>query len=362
LYLNVTLLNAIPHPAMLIGKDRDILAANEKAKDMGASPGDKCYEGFSTCSRFCDEGTRCGFCKKGLDFEDVDSKHMEIEGDYHTWDTWWVPVENNSFLHYSIDITDARRSEQNLIESARELKASNEELEQFAYIASHDLQEPLRVVSTYCQLIDIFTTTNCTEGMEEEKKKELKRYIDFTKDATNRMRFLIKDLLEFSRVGRADDNYEMVDIDRIIKDAISDFDVAIKEYNAIIEYTDMPIIMAKRRRIGQVFHNLISNAIKFRSDKNIIIEIDVEERKNDWLFSVSDNGMGIDDKQQERVFGIFKRLHSREEYPGTGIGLALVKKIIENHGGEIWLESSIDEGSTFFFTIPKSWEIIKSRK
>jgi len=355
LYFNITLLNAIPHTAMLISKDRIVLASNEKAKTMGAIINGNCFDGFSTCGQFCRDGGDCCFCERGLSLCNIDDKFMEIDAFGLIWDTWWVPVGDDAFLHYSIDITEMKRAEQNLKESARELEASNKELEQFAYIASHDLQEPLRVVSTYCQLIAMFVEENCSDTMTEEEGKELAQYIYFTKDATNRMRFLIKDLLEFSRVGRADIVYEVIDVNDVIEAAIRDFDVAIKEHEVVIEYTDMPIIMGRRRRIGQIFHNLISNAIKFRSDKNVIISIDVEERENDWLFSVSDTGIGIDEKHQERIFGIFKRLHARDDYPGTGIGLSLVKKIVENHGGNIWVDSS-PEGSTFFFTIAKTVE------
>ncbi len=362
LRLNMILLDAIPHPAMLINKHRIVLAANEKAKDMGASVGGNCFEGFSTCKSICKNNGECCFCNRGLDIDHMDSKHMEIDAYEHVWDTWWVPVGNNAFLHYSIDITDIRRGEQNLVEAARELKSSNEELEQFAYVASHDLQEPLRVVSAYCQMIEMFVAENCSEGMAIEKKQELQQYIDFTKDATRRMSFLIKDLLEFSRVGRSDDNYELIDAQNVIENVIKDFDIAIKEHSVIIEYSDMPVVMVKRKRLGQVFHNIISNAIKFRSDRGIVISIDVRERTNDWLFSISDTGIGIDEKQLERVFGIFKRLHSGDEYPGTGIGLSLVKKIIENHGGESWIESEKGQGSTFFFTIPKIGEIMKLKK
>lgn len=363
LRLNNILLDAIPHPAMLINKNRKILAANEKAKDMGAMVGDNCYNGFSTCKTICRDQGDCCFCKRGLDLDDMDSKNLEIEAYEHVWDTWWVPVGNNAFLHYSVDITDIRRGEQNLVEAARELKSSNEELEQFAYVASHDLQEPLRVVSTYCQLIEMFIENHCADNMDVEIKKELERYIDFTIDATSRMSYLIKDLLEFSRVGRLSDNYVMIDINNVIKNVIKDFDIAIKEHKVTIEYEDMPIIMGKKRRIGQVFHNIVSNAIKFRSkDRDVVISVGCEEKKNDWLFSISDNAIGIEENYQDRVFGIFKRLHSREEYPGTGIGLALVKKIVENHGGEIWVKSKKDVGSTFFFTIPKSWEIVKKKK
>jgi len=363
LKLNNILLDAIPHPAMLVDKNRIILAANEKSRDMGAVVGSNCYDGFSTCKTICQNQENCCFCNRGLDLNSMDSKNLEIEAYEGIWNVWWVPVGNNAFLHYSIDITDIRRGEQNLIESARELKTSNKELEQFAYVASHDLQEPLRVVSTYCQLIEMFVNSNCKDNLNDNQVEELDKYINFTTDATNRMRFLIKDLLEFSRVGRLSDNYVMIDINEVVNNVIKDFDIAIKEYDVVIENVDMPTIMGKKRRIGQIFHNIISNAIKFRNKKrDIIIFIDVEERKNDYLFSISDTGIGIEKKQLDRIFGIFKRLHTREEYPGTGIGLALVKKIVENHGGEIWVESEKDIGSTFFFTIPKSWEIIKIRK
>ena len=362
LRLNKMLLDAIPHPALLINKDRTILAANEKSRDMGANVGDRCFDSFSTCKTICSKNDECCFCSRGLDINDMDAKNLEIGAYGHIWDTWWVPVGNNAFLHYSIDITDIRRNEQNLIESARELQNSNEELEQFAYVASHDLQEPLRVVSMYCQMIDRFIQENFPKDMPEKKQKELKLYMDFTQDATHRMSFLIKDLLEFSRVGRADDNYEMTNINDIIDNVIKDFNISISENNVTIEHTEMPVLMVKKKRISQVFHNLISNAIKFKKGDSVSISIEVKERENDWLFSVSDDGIGIEEKHQERIFGIFKRLHSREDYPGTGIGLALVRKIVESHGGEVWLESEGGEGATFLFTIPKSWEIIKSKK
>lgn len=363
LRLNNTLLDAIPHPAMLISKDRVVLASNEKAKDMGATVGELCYDGFSTCKELCKDRDNCCFCNRGLDIDDQDAKNLEIEAYGNVWDTWWVPVGKNAFLHYSVDITDIRQSEHNLMDAARELKTSNSELEQFAYVASHDLQEPLRVVSTYCQLIELFVEDNCSGCFDSDKIEELHQYIDFTKDATTRMSFLIKDLLEFSRVGKLGDSYVMNDINLVIHDTIKDFDVSIKEHNVSIDYTDMPTVAGKRKRIGQIFHNIISNAIKFRKKGvDVEISIDVEERKHDWLFSISDNGIGIPPKQLERVFGIFKRLHSRDEYPGTGIGLALVKKIIDAHGGEIWVESELGQGSVFFFTIPKSWEMVKNKK
>lgn len=247
-----------------------------------------------------------------------------------------------------------------LRESTKELRKSNKELEQFAYITSHDLQEPLRVVASYCQLIKEFIEENCQKDLTSEEKEEIDKYIGFTIDATYRMKALIQDLLEFSRVGRVDNSYSMVNLNNVLKDILNDFEITTKEYNINIECQNLPQIPIKERRIGQVFHNLISNAIKFRKENVLTkIKIGYEEKENEYIFFVSDNGVGINNKYLDRIFGLFKRLYTRQEYPGTGIGLALVKKIVENHKGRIWVESEIDKGSTFYFTIPRG-EILEN--
>ena len=235
---------------------------------------------------------------------------------------------------------------------ADNLKKSNEDLEQFAYIASHDLQEPLRAVSSYCQLLKEKEYNN----VDEESKK----FLDYIIDSSFRMKTLIKELLDYSRVGRKDKPFEKIDLKELLQEVLYDFEVSIKETNAnIIIESELPEIFAIRFRIKQLLHNIISNSLKFRSDKKPVIRISCCETEDShyWLFSVKDNGIGIDKKYYHRIFGVFKRLYSREEYPGTGIGLALCKKIVERHGGRIWVESEVNKGTCIYFTIAKAWDI-----
>jgi PAS domain S-box-containing protein len=224
------------------------------------------------------------------------------------------------------------------------LKKHNKELEQFAYIASHDLQEPLRTVSNYMQVF------------EEEYLMLLddnaRRYLHSVNNATKRMSLLIKSLLDFSRLGY---NIKLTSVDckKVIDDVIADLDLMIKTSNAIIEVTEMPQLNIYEIEIRQVFQNLITNAIKFqKKDIRPEIKIGVEEINKQWKFSVSDNGIGIASEYFERVFDIFQRLNPNEEYTGNGIGLSNCKKIVQLHQGEIWVESTLGQGTTFHFTIP----------
>ena len=263
--------------------------------------------------------------------------------------------KNNNFTHticYLTDVTENKKSGIALEELAKELKKSNLELEQFAYVASHDLQEPLRVVSSYCQLLK----EKHYSHMDEDGRK----YIDYAIDATLRMKILIKELLDFSRVGRKDEPFEEVKISDIIKEVLSDYEMAIDETEAeiIIENGDLPVICAIRFRIKQLLSNLLSNALKFHSDKKPIIRIGCCDEDDNWLFYVKDNGIGIESQYFDRIFGIFKRLYSRDEYPGTGIGLALCKRIVETHGGKIWVDSDADEGTWIYFTISKNIGVV----
>jgi len=230
-----------------------------------------------------------------------------------------------------------------------ELKHKNEELEQFAYVASHDLQEPLRVVSSYCQLLK--EKCHKCENVDDETKK----WLNYTIDATDRMKTLIKELLDFSRVGRKDEPFEKVDLNEIVEEVKNDFEILIKETNTIIVIEEkLPYINCIKFRIRQLIYNLISNSIKFAGEEAPLINISFCEEKGEWLFCIKDNGIGIDSKYYDRIFEIFKRLYSREEYPGTGIGLALCKKIVETHNGKIWVDSVVNKGSLFYFTLPKS--------
>ncbi|WP_440945334.1 PAS domain S-box protein [Methanosarcina sp. T3] len=246
------------------------------------------------------------------------------------------------------DITERKKAEEMLELKLAELARSNAELEQFAYVSSHDLQEPLRMIVSYLQLLQ-----RKYQGRLDDKAD---KYIYFAVDGGSRMQSLINDLLEFSRVTTKAREFEPNDCEFILNQVLANLEIAIKENEATISYDPLPEIMADGTQLAQVFQNLISNAIKFRSKEAPKIQISVEKEEGQWLFSVQDNGIGIDPKYSERVFEVFKRLHKKEEYPGTGIGLSICKKIIERHGGCIWVESELEKGSTFYFTLPINFQ------
>ncbi len=226
----------------------------------------------------------------------------------------------------------------------QELERSNQELEQFAYVASHDLREPLRMISSYIQLFE-----QKYKDMLDENGIE---FIHYIVDGSKRMHELINALLEYSRVGNRDKVLKTVDCNDILSTVKRNLQIAIEEHDARIEYNGLPKIKADQMQLVRLFQNLINNAIKFRGDEPPVIKVQAKERDYDWLFSVSDNGIGIDEEHFKKVFLIFQRLHIRSQYGGTGIGLAVCKKIIERHGGKIWVESEEQKGSTFYFTIP----------
>lgn len=229
---------------------------------------------------------------------------------------------------------------------AKELTLSNEELEQFAYVASHDLQEPLRMVTSFLSQLEKKYSNHLDEKAH--------MYIDFAVDGASRMRNIILDLLEYSRVGKNNDELEPININEVVEQAKVLLRNVIEEKGATIVYGKLPIIMAYRSPIVQVFQNLIENGLKYaKADVAPIIDIKAKELKNEWEFTIKDNGIGIKKDYYEKVFVIFQRLHNRDEYSGTGMGLAIVKKIIENFGGKIWLESEEGKGSTFHFTLPQ---------
>jgi PAS domain S-box-containing protein len=251
-------------------------------------------------------------------------------------------------LNLAQDAEEARRrteaSERQLAVSAEDLVRSNRELEQFAYVASHDLQEPLRMVGSFMQLLE----RKYKGRLDEQADK----YIHFAVDGARRMQDLIRDLLKYSRVARGDLLREPVDCGRLLDGVRANLRVAIAESGARIEAGPLPAVEAIPSLLSQVFQNLIDNAIKYRGDRPPEIRIRAGVKDGRWVFSVSDNGIGIEPQHLERIFVIFQRLHPRDRYPGSGIGLAITKKIVERHGGRIWAESRPGEGSTFFFTLP----------
>ncbi len=245
-----------------------------------------------------------------------------------------------------VDITERKHSEAILQEKLLELQRSNEDLQQFAYVCSHDLQEPLRVISNYTQLL--------ARRYSDQLDQDAKDFIEFTVDATKRMQELINDLLLYSRVDTKGKEFVSTDCNQTVAMAMANLKVAIDESGAQVHCAQLPAVEADGSQILQVFQNLIGNAIKFRSTDAPVVTISAEETSKSWTFAVKDNGQGFDMKYGDRIFVIFQRLHTKEMYPGSGIGLAVCKKIVERHGGAIWVESEPGKGTTFRFTMPKS--------
>ena len=242
----------------------------------------------------------------------------------------------------SSELIDANRI---LEDQATDLARSNADLEQFAYVASHDLQEPLRVVSNYVQLL--------ANKYQRELDTNAHAFIQYALDASNQMYNLINDLLLYSQIGHTEDLSEDINIESSILQAISNLEISIKASGASITHGNVPKVSANYIQLTQVIQNLLSNAIKFRSSQPPQIHIDATPLENEWLFAFRDNGIGIEPRFHDRIFMIFQRLHSKTQYSGTGVGLPICKKIIERHGGNIWVESIPNSGSVFYFTLPR---------
>ncbi|MEW6054389.1 MAG: PAS domain S-box protein [Nitrospirota bacterium] len=244
----------------------------------------------------------------------------------------------------SRDITERNRAEQELIELTNELRRSNADLQQFAYAASHDLQEPLHVVAGFVKLLE--------KRYKDRLDEKAREFIDYSLEGVERMQMLIRDLLAYSQVGEKGKRFTRTSASEALETAIHNLHSALGESNAKVTYDLLPTVMADASQLSRLFQNLIGNALKFRSRERPEIHISAERKPNEWVFSVRDNGIGIAPKNLDRIFIVFQRLHSREEYEGTGIGLAICKRIVERHGGRIWAESEPGNGSVFFFSIP----------
>lgn len=244
-----------------------------------------------------------------------------------------------------IDIT-ARKEAETAVEAHNEqLRRSNAELEQFAYIASHDLQEPLRMVASFTQLLE--------DRYSDKLDDRARKYIGYAVEGAKRMQSLVRDLLAYSRVTSAEKVLKPVESGAVVAAVTERLSAPIRESGTKVLVHPLPLVMSDELELGQVFQNLISNAVKFRAaDRPPRIEIAAEQQGAMWRFSVADNGIGIDEKFSERIFQMFQRLHERSKYDGSGIGLAIAKKIVERHGGKIWFVSAPDKGTTFHFTLP----------
>ena len=291
----------------------------------------------------------------GERWESVEINILHLDGSIRTvlWNSATIFAENKpvATIAQGQDITERKQVEDDLKQTLNVLRRSNEELKQFAYIASHDLQEPLRMIASYLQLIE--------RRYKGKLDKDADEFIAFAVEGANRLQEMIVGLLAYSRVETKGNPFEKVDFSEILAKAILNLKIAIDESGAIIMNDELPAIEVDGSQFIQVFQNLIANSIKFKSSEPPLINIsakqisEIEGSKNPdtWLFSVKDNGIGIDPQYQDRLFIIFQRLH-RTEYPGVGIGLSLCKRIVERHGGHIWFESEVGNGTTFYFTIP----------
>ncbi|HEX3014289.1 MAG TPA: PAS domain S-box protein [Methanobacterium sp.] len=243
------------------------------------------------------------------------------------------------------DITERKQAEKKLTETIEELERSNYELQQFAYITSHDLQEPLRTIASYTQLIERRYRNKLDDDADD--------FIDFIVEAAVRMKDMIQGLLYYSRVGTKGGELKSTNTEELLEIVLYNLNAAIKENNVTITHDELPVIVADEGQLIQLFQNLISNAIKFKKDNEYPrVHISAYKDENEYIFSVADNGIGIEPQYFNRIFEVFKRLHTNVEYDGTGIGLSISKRIIERHGGKIWVESEADKGSVFYFTIP----------
>ena len=277
-----------------------------------------------------------------------------IEKEYYHKDGHRIPTilgaatlqgSSVSGVAFILDITERKKVEQKLKATLEDLQRSNTELEEFAYVASHDLQEPLRMVASFTQLLQ--------KRYQDKLDDEANEFITFAVDGATRMQSLINDLLTYSRVGIKGASFSPTDMNVILEDVLTNIQQTTLEADAKITTDPLPVIIADKSQMAQILQNLISNAIKFRGKSSINIHVSGENQPDEWIFSVKDNGIGIDPKYFERIFIIFQRLHKRDEYEGTGIGLAVSKKIIQRHRGKIWVESELGKGSTFYFSIPK---------
>jgi len=268
-------------------------------------------------------------------------------------DNHWYYIVNTPIYHTDgtiskqamiLDITEIKKTEEELKRLSEELARSNAALKDFAYIASHDLKKPLQTIESFSKLL-----ARRYKGKLDAKADE---FISYIVEGVQRLQMLIKDLLEYSQIETKAKNIKPTDFSFIVEEAMSNMKTAIDESNAVVTYNKMPTIMSDPQQMISLFQNLIDNAINFRSNKAPRVRISAERKGDEWVFAIRDNGIGIDPKDFEKIFVMFQRLHGSTDYPGTGIGLSICKKIVECQGGRIWLESETAKGSTFYFTIP----------
>ncbi len=272
--------------------------------------------------------------------EDLRKAHEELEKRVEER-TFELSEINNMLIQ---EIRERKAIEKILEIQKEELERSNQELEHFAYVASHDLQEPLRMISSYLQLLQKRYIGKLDQDADD--------FIEFAVSGAKRMQGMLQGLLDYSRIGRKGNSLTETDLNQVIEIAISNLLLSINESGAKILYNTLPTVLADMNQMIRLFQNLINNSIKYKGNENPVILISSQLDDKKWIIKIKDNGIGIDKSNFKRIFTIFQRLHSKSEYPGEGLGLAVCKKIIERHGGKIWVESEPGDGTTFFITIP----------
>lgn len=340
-------LDTLPVMIALLTPDYHVAFANRSFRErFGESEGRHCYD-------YCFGNTGpCDFCESFKPLETGEPHYWQVKGPdgsiIDAYDFPFTDIDGSQLvLEMDIDVTEQKQAEETLQSTLEELKRSNKELQQFAYVSSHDLQEPLRTIASFTQLLQ-----RRYEGKLDEDADEFMEYIV---EAAIRMKLQIEGLLEYSGVGTKGEEFEPVDMNLILNQTINILDTSINENKVNIITDELPIVMGDAGQLQRVFQNLISNAIKFRKPEEpplIHISSNKDLYNKEYVFSIKDNGIGIEEQYSERIFTIFQRLHTRDVYEGTGIGLSVVKRIIERHGGRIWVESELGKGSTFYFTIP----------
>ncbi|MGO8878424.1 MAG: MASE3 domain-containing protein [Desulfomonilaceae bacterium] len=286
--------------------------------------------------------------EKGLSVPEIEEQFIRLDGARVDVSVSAVPIDyqgETGILVFAEDISTRKKAEEELQRSHDELERSNTELQQFAYVASHDLQEPLRMVSSYMGLIE--------RRYKGQLDADADDFIGYAVDGAKHMRMLINDLLEYSRVGTHGKTFGPVDCETLLSRVLDHLQLSIEDSGATVTHDHLPTVIGDDAQLIRLFQNLIHNSLKFKNDSPLLIHVSAELYNGNWLFSFHDNGIGIDPQYADRIFVIFQRLHNRDEYPGTGIGLAICKKIVERHGGRIWVQSEQGKGATFFFTIPR---------
>ena len=325
-----------PNPVLRVLNDGKVIYANKASQELLESWGCE-VEGYLPVDM---KDTVSALVESGI------NKSVDIPCNDKVYAISLVPVTESGYVNlYGSDITERKRAAEELNRTLDDLKRSNAELEQFAYVASHDLQEPLRGIAGMSQLLQ-----QRYQGQLDSRADE---YINHIVDGSQRMQTLINDLLAYSRIDRRGEAIQTTEAEVALKATLENLSLAIQEYGANITNENLPMVQADPTQLIQLFQNLIGNALKFRAERPPKVHIGVTDAGDYWQFSVQDNGIGIEPEYFDRIFQVFQRLHTRQEYRGTGIGLAICKKIIERHGGSIRVESEVGQGTTFYFTLPK---------